>query len=271
MHPLHDRLGFDSVTELDGTPTVRYTRHLDRYWWGHNAQFGGYVEALAIAAAGDAIGDPTMAPLTLSVHYLRPFQDGDLHIDVTVERHGRSMANAHARMYSHGKLAGQMIVSFAARREHLEFQLVTPPAEIAQPIGVDEQPTPMFMDIPTHRYFDFFPRIGGMSRTDGVGETVGGWIRPRFETPIDESLLVMLQDIWLPVAYHHWKRPVVAVSIDITTQFRARLPIDQPASQGIFVLLRTAASAGGFVDEDSQLWSSTGEFLAQGRQFRYNH
>ncbi|HRB04978.1 MAG TPA: SAM-dependent methyltransferase [Ilumatobacteraceae bacterium] len=67
MHPLHDRLGFDSVTELDGTPTVRYTRHLDRYWWGHNAQFGGYVEALAIAAAGDAIGDPTMAPLTLSV------------------------------------------------------------------------------------------------------------------------------------------------------------------------------------------------------------
>lgn len=281
MHPVHDRLRFDSMTPLETSagdpPAVRYTRNLDRHWWGHNAQFGGYIEALAIAAFTEAINDPAMVPLSLSIHFLRPFQDGDVHIDVTVERHGRSMANAHARMYSHGKLAGQMIASFCVRRDYSEFVLATPPAEFAESIGPDEQPAPMQMGIATHEHFDFFPRIGPIGRAvvaggaGEVGDLVGGWIRPRFDTPIDAYLLVMLQDMWLPVAYHHWPGPTVAVSVDITTQFRATLPSDQSASDGIFITLRTAASKGGFVDEDCQLWAADGTLLAQGRQVRYVH
>ena len=270
MRPLHDRLSFDSITPLSET-TVRYTRHTDRHWWGHNAQFGGYVEALAIAAMRASLPDPTMAPITTSIHFLRPFQDGDLHVDVTIERHGQSMANAHARLHSQGKLAGQMIASFAAPRARAEFRLAAPPVELGDPIGTDETPTPMQHDIATHTHFDFFPRIGDLRYDREVDDCVGGWIRPRFDTPIDESLLVMMQDMWLPVAYHHWREPTVAVSVDITTQFRAPLPHAGSATEGVFLTLQTAASAGGFVDEDCRLWAADGTLLAQGRQVRYVH
>jgi hypothetical protein len=83
--------------------------------------------------------------------------------------------------------------------------------------------------------------------------------------------MVMLQDLWLPAAYHLWHEPTVAVSVDITSQFRALLPAPVPASHGVFVLLRTAGSLGGFVDEDCELWSSDGQLLAQGRQLRFVH
>jgi hypothetical protein len=78
--------------------------------------------------------------------------------------------------------------------------------------------------------------------------------------------------VWLPAIYHHWREPAVAVSVDITTQFRAALPAEGAhASDGVFVLLRTAGSLGGLVDEDCEIWSAGGELLAQGRQMRFVH
>jgi acyl-CoA thioesterase len=276
-----DRL-LDDHLVLERTAPGVHERTTDRTWWGHDALFGGYVEALAVAAMRAELDDPSMAVASTSVHFFRPFVDGPFRAEVTVERRGRSMANLHARLFSGGRLAGQAIAAFATRRARAEVQPISPPEAVASPIGPDERPVASALDIPTHTQFDFFPRLGAfrMGPAEGgpepsvtrTGVEVGGWVRPRFATTVDASLVMMLQDLWLPSIYHHWREPAVAVSVDITTQFRAALPADgEDADSGVFVLLRTATSAGGLVDEDCEIWSSSGAFLSQGRQLRFVH
>jgi hypothetical protein len=182
------------------------------------------------------------------------------------------MANVRAQLFSQDRLAGQAIAAFGLWRPHAEFRAAQPPeALVSAPLGAEEPDAPSQLRVPTHAHFQFFPRIGSFTISGG-GTEVGGWVRPRFETPVDESLLVVLQDLWLPAAYHHWKEPTVAVSVDISSQFRAALPVDgEDASRGLFVVLRSAGSLGGFVDEDCEIWSPSGALLAQGRQVRFVH
>jgi hypothetical protein len=256
---------------LDRTGAGEYERTTDRTWWGHDAQFGGYVEALALEAMRAELDDPEMAPASMSVHFFRPFVDGPFRAEVTLERRGRTMANLHARLYSNGKLAGQAIGAFAVRRARAEHRALQPPAELSRPVEPDEDDAPSQLKIPTHAHFRFFPRVGDFVMGGG-GTEVGGWVVPRFDTPIDASLVAMLQDLWLPAIYHHWETPAIAVSVDITTQFRAALPPEgERAADGVFVLLRTAGSLGGMVDEDCEIWSRSGELLSQGRQLRFVH
>lgn len=278
MRLLHDRLDFDSVEPSSTSGPTTYVRDTDKTWWGHEAQFGGYVEALMLAAMQAEVrrtapaDAPEMRPVTTSIHFFRPFVDGETRIETTIERRGRTMANAHARLFSGGKLAGQAVTTFGLRRDRAQFRLIQPPRELVDaPIGADEASVQSGHGIPTHAHFDFFPRIGGFSIGSHDGSLVGGWVRPRFDTPVDEALLVMLQDLWLPAAYHHWTEVTVAVSVDITTQFRAALPYAGSAADGLFVTLHTAGSLGGFVDEDCEVWSASGELLIQGRQTRFVH
>jgi acyl-CoA thioesterase superfamily protein/acyl-Coa thioesterase superfamily protein len=265
VRPLQDLL------LLDRTGPGVHERDTDRTWWGHDAQFGGYVEALALAAMRAELDDPTMGPVSTTVHFFRPFVDGPFRAEVSVERRGRTMANVYARLFSQGKLAGQAVSAFAVRRAPAELRIIEPPAELALPVGAEEADAPSQLGIPTHALFRFIPRLGDFRMGSG-GPAVGGWVLPRFVTPVDESYLAVLQDLWLPAIYHQWPEPAVAVSVDITTQFRAALPLDESiATHGLFVLLRTAGSLGGFVDEDCEVWSPSGELLLQGRQLRFVH
>jgi hypothetical protein len=266
--PLHDLL------ELERTGPGVYERETDRTWWGHDAQFGGYVGALALAATRAELAEPAMAPVSASVHFFRPFVDGPFRAEVTVERRGRTMANVHARLFSQGKAAGQVIATFGVRRPTAELSLAEPPDGMAEALGAEEADLASQRGIPAHEWFRFFPRYGGYRTGSGGGPhgEVGGWVAPRFDTPVDASLILMLQDLWFPAIYHHWQEPAMAASVDITTQFRAELPLDGGApARALFVVLRTAGSIGGFVDEDCEIWSAGGELLAQGRQLRFVH
>jgi acyl-CoA thioesterase len=249
-----------------------HVRETDRTWWGHDAQFGGYVEALALAAMQAELGAPDMRPVTAGVQFFRPFGDGEFRAEVSVERRGRTMANLLARLYSRDRLAGLATATFGIRRPAAEFTAIAPPpAVLDQPITPGEEPAQSQLGIPTHERFTFFPRVGTFTFGGGEAE-VAGWVRPREPAPVDELLMAMLQDLWVPAGYHRWREPAVAVSIDITTQFRAAFPVtDLGPDDALFVSLRTAASVGGFIDEDSEIWSPKGELLAQGRQMRYVH
>ena len=89
MGLLHDRLAFDSVEPRDPEPSgvsvATYVRDTDHTFWGHDAQFGGYVEALALAAMIAELrrSDPAasdMRPVTMGIQFFRPFVDGELRI-----------------------------------------------------------------------------------------------------------------------------------------------------------------------------------------------
>jgi acyl-CoA thioesterase len=262
----------ETLTEhciLEPRPGGVFERTCDRTWWGHDALFGGYVEALALVAVTQALQNPGQFPQSMTMHFLRPFLDGVFRAETSVERAGRNMSNVSARLYSDGKLAGLAIASFGTRREFNEFVAVSAPT--AAPVQPGEKPVVSPLGVPNHRHFDMFPRIGTFARGGGDAH-VGGWVRPRGLGPIDRTMIPVLADLWIPAAYHRWTEPTPAVSVDITTHFRAALPReDVTPTSAVFVDLRTAGSIGGFVDEDVDIWSESGLLLAQSRQMRFVH
>lgn len=262
---------FSRACRLTSVAEGVYERVLDQTYWGFESQFGGFVHALIVQAMRDEVADSALAPVSMSVHFIRPFLAGSFRCEVSVVRRGRTMANVHARAWSEGKLAAQAIATFARRRDIGAFMSLAPPPELAQPVGAHEPPFDPVMGIPNHRHFDLWPRVGSWAERRADIDRVGGWVRMRGEPVVDEATLVMINDVWPPAAYHLWGVGHVAVSADITTQFRAALPAAVAPGQPVFVQLRTAASAGGFVDEDTEVWTAAGELLCQGRQLRFVH
>jgi acyl-CoA thioesterase len=248
-----------------------YERTLDRTYWGHESQFGGYAHALILQAMVDEVADPEMVPVSASVHFIRPYGEGRFRCEVDVVRRGRTMSNVHARTWSEDKLVGQAIATFARRRDLAPLTPLRPPPELASPVAPGEAPTDPRMSIPNHRHFEMWPRVGSWPERRADVDRVGGWVRMIGEPIVDERVLVMINDLWPPVAYHRWTVGHVAVSADITTQFRGALPAAIAPGEPVFVQLRTVASAGGFVDEDTEVWTADGTLLCQGRQMRFVH
>lgn len=252
-----------------------YERDCGRLFWGHEAQFGGYAMSLAITALTAEIAARVEAPMALqhcTMQFLRPFLEGSFRAEVTVERVGRTMANTTARLWSAGKLAGLVLASFGVRRPRAEF--VTPAMPAVAPIGADEAGGDPFLDIPTHRLFEMFPRLGDPREHVEPHEAgaVGGWIRPFTPELVDDRLCVCLADMWPPAAYHVWSGGVIAQSVDITYHARTSFPDTLlPPGTPMLVVVSTKASAGGFVDEDVDIWSPDGRLVAHTRQMRYVH
>jgi hypothetical protein len=245
-----------------------YERECSRVWWGFQAQHGGYVLGLAMTAVDMELEGSDMAIQHATMQYLRPFLDGPFRAEVQVERRGRTMANATVRMWSQGKLAGLALLSMATRREVAEFAAGEPP-DVA-PYDPDEAPFDPGFGLPVFDRVWLRPRI---RETEGPGPArVGGWITPRTPEIVDHRWLAFLADLWPPVAYHVWPESVVAQSVDLTYHARTRLPrADLPPGAPLLVVLTSKGSHGGFVDEDAEIWTESGELIGISRQMRYVH
>ncbi len=245
-----------------------YERDTGRVWWGYQAQHGGYVLGLALTALDMELAGTGMTVQHVSMQYLRPFVDGPFRAEVTVERQGRTMANCTLRLHSGGKLAGLVLASAAVRRPVGELASAQMP-DVA-PFDPDAEPHEFGMGLAVLERVWFQPRIHDV---DGPGPgRVGGWVQPRDAEVIDHRWGVVLADLWIPAVYHMWPSPHVAQTVDLTYHARVELPReDLPPGTPLLVVLSTRESKGGFVDEDAEIWSPSGELLALGRQARFVH
>jgi acyl-CoA thioesterase len=262
--------------ELARTGEGIYERDTDRTWWGHEALFGGYAQSLGLAAItaevhrADAAGGAEKAPRSVTTHFLRPFADGPFRAEVTVERVGRAMANATARLFTRDKLCGLVVASLGISRPLAEFDELTMP--VFDPVGADDAPVPPGMGIPTHEHYDFFPRVGGHAFAEKGEAHTGGWLVPREPAPVDAYLMMVACDVWKPAAYRRFPDRTHAVSADITLHFRADLDaLAYPLGSPVLVELTAAASREGYADEDVTIWGPDGRLLAQTHQLRFVH
>ncbi|MCB0996807.1 MAG: thioesterase family protein [Acidimicrobiales bacterium] len=258
----------DQECRLSRTADGRFERTLGRVWWGEGAQHGGYVMALAMTAVSAAIDDPLLELQHCTVHYMRPFLDGPFVAEVDVVRRGRTMANVTARMGTQGKDCGLLLASVGLRRAVGEFCVATMP-DVA-PYDSGEAPWIPWMHVPTFDRVHMYRRF--LEASDPGRLRVGGWVVPRTPEIVDHRYLAFLADLWVPCAYHVWDPRLTGQSVDITYHARSVLPrSDLPPGTPLLVVLDTRASAGGFVDEDTEIWTPAGELLATTRQMRYVH
>jgi len=260
-----------SVTRVeDGS----YTATIDPSWWIVAGPNGGYVAAIVLRAIRAEVADPTRRPRSITLQYLRPPAAGQVEVEVTVERSGRTVTNVSARMTQQGRL---LVVALAAlavdRPEAVGFDELdglprlpdgTPVPDAASIPYVDVDPE---RDVPMRQHYDLRWVLGDRPfepRADGEGRArTGGWLRPAEAEPIDEIVLAAMTDAWMPPIFSRIGEPLAVPTVDLTIHFRG-LPEDPLAH--CFVVFDSPVARDGYLVEHGRIHSANGTLLAESRQ-----
>jgi acyl-CoA thioesterase len=264
------------ATDTAATPlgSGRYAARVDPGWWIERGPNGGYVAALILRAVTAEVADPDRRLRSFTVHYLAPPAEGDVEIVVTVERKGRSMTSASARLVQQDRLLAIAVGAFSTSRPSIEFcTLVMPdvdPPESFEPMPTGEGTGPVMRQRYEQRW-----ALGPLPFSGGDEALSGGWIRlartelgddraAADQVRIDQHLLVALADAWMPPVFGRITQPAAVPTIDLTVHLRNPQPVD--VDDWVLVVFRSTVASDGFIEEDGELWSRDGTLLAQSRQ-----
>jgi len=228
---------------------------------GGNAN-GGYLMAIAGRAMAAAVGRP---PVTLTAHYLRPAPAGPCDIEVTTVRSGRRFATATASLTMASGQTLQLLGTFGDQ---------TP----GGPSLTREAP----VDLPAYDDCEFPP-----PPTDGPGPEMARRlavrIRPgdeRFRTgnpsgnaeirgwfafadgePIDAIGLLLVADAFPPPIFNTDLPAAWVPTVELTVHVRG---VPEPGPLRCW--FRSRFIHDGLLDEEGEIWDSTGKLVAQSRQ-----
>ncbi len=257
---------FDDLLTLTEVAPGIFERDLDRTWWGWNGQFGGYVLALALEACRATAPSETHRERSLSLNFLRRVQDGRLRVEVVVERAGRTVSNLSFKLSVDDKTVATGIAMFADDRDGQAFLIAEPP-DLTIPTEVpDRSPIPA----PAMDHIHVWSTVEGGLLQGLEVEEAGGWMKLRQHGGADERFGFFAADGCVPLAYTRFDQPQVGGSLDFTAYFREPFPKSVVEDgEPVRVVLRGARAHRGYIDEDAEIWSASGELLMQSRQTRY--
>ncbi|WP_030749509.1 thioesterase family protein [Streptomyces sp. NRRL F-5135] len=246
-----------------------YDADLSPDWTVANVLNGGYLLAVLGRALADALPHPD--PFALSAHYLSPSVPGPAVIRTQTVRAGRTLATGQASLFQTGEDG----------REVERIRVLGSYGDLAAlPDDVRTSATPPVMP-PSERCVspDDGPRLPGdfalidrlALRLDpatvgwALGEPSGrGEVRAWFDfadgrAPDPVSLLLTV-DALPPTAFDlgllGW-----APTVELTAHIRCR-----PAPGPLRVAITTRNLAGGFLEEDAEVWDSADRLVCQSRQ-----
>ncbi len=276
------RTEFERDTAVEPLGDGRFRAHISPSWWIVMGPNGGYVAAILLRAVVAAVDDPSRRPISATFHYLRPPVEGDVEVEVTIERSGRSVTNVSARMTQDGRLLVLAMVALGTPREgSLEFDETDglPRALDGSPVPrwseIEPAPIDPERDIPMRARYEMRWGFGGVPFSGEPGATAetGGWLRLKESPEVDEMVLVAMSDAWMPPVFSRASEQLAVPTVDLTVHFRGR-PSDVlsgPAAGGeeaawCFVRFASPVARDGYLVEHGSVWDSTGRLLADVRQ-----
>jgi acyl-CoA thioesterase len=255
---------FERATAVEPLGDAAFRAVCDPAWWTPRGPNGGYLAAIVLRAMIAGLGDPAREARSLTCHYLLPPAAGEMRIDVTFERSGRSLSTLSARLSQDGRLCVLAVGALAADfHGSLDYAPTAPPA----PSVEEARRLPPFAEVPISSQFDVWPTVGARPFSSADEPVTGGWLRLADPQALDAPALAMFADAWLPAPFLLVSAPVGAPTIDLTVHFRAPAAVGAIApEEPVFALFRSSMSRDGFFEEDGELWSRDGVLLAQSRQ-----
>jgi acyl-CoA thioesterase len=257
---------FDRDTGVRALGEGRFAGRIDPGWFVVRGPNGGYVAALLLQGLVAAVGDASRSPRSLTLHYTAPPSEGPVEIHATVERRGRSLTTATARMLQQDRLLALALGAFSGPRDATAFLEASPP-ECLPP----ERCPAMEHRIPMHARYEQRPALGAPPFSGAGSADTGGWIRlVEGDRPLDAPLLAAYADAWPPAIFSRLAAATLgagAPTIDLTVHFR-EIPRDPPlrGDDWVLVRFRSRCAREGFAEEDGEIWSRDGRLLAQSRQ-----
>ncbi len=258
--------------------TRRFRGTFSDRWLIERGLHGGHSIAAMTRAIEAGAGDESRALRSLTNHYLLPVYAGPFHIDVTIERAGRSLTNVSACLVQEGTTVGLALAALGEPRESYDWDHAVMPS-----VGAPEDCPDLWegLNSPSvqknwESRVAIGPRYGSgklfdASRTETVS---GGWIRLRDPRPVDAAVAAALTDTWLPTPFTYLddEHPALFPTVELTVQFLDPLPLpDDTGELPCFVLHRVDTARSGFLVQDTEVWTRHGRLIARGRQHALAH
>jgi acyl-CoA thioesterase len=255
-------------TAVRRTADGSYTAEVAASWRAGRGPHGGYLAALILRGLLDTVADERRAPRSLTIHYARAPQPGPVRLVTALERVGRSLTTASARLEQDGEVMALALAAFSVPWPAPDLDELPMP-RVAGPDPRPPQPMSAGPGSPTFlAHMVMQPRIGSEPFSGSAGPMeVGGWVGLYEPQPLDAPALALLTDAWLSPPFVRLSGPALSPTIDLTIHFRTTLP--RPAGDpGELVLasFRTGLVRDGFFDNDAVIWATDGTVLAQARQ-----
>lgn len=264
--------------ELDRAIALRrreddvFEGYLDRAWSIGEGINGG----LLLAAAANALretfvdeGHPD--PISVSAYYLSAAKHGAARFTTEVVRRGRSMSTGSVSLVQDED--GSPVERVRALATYgdltaLPDQVATSAVEPELPdvercVGSDLAPEDFKVNAPLLDRFDLRldPETVGwaLGKPSGRG-VIRGWLKLADGREPDPVSLLVALDALPPVTFD-LGLPGWAPTLELTAHVRA-----VPAPGWLKVVHATRNFAGGLLEEDAEVWDSTGRLVAQSRQ-----
>ncbi|MER7487126.1 thioesterase family protein [Streptomyces sp. NPDC126497] len=271
--PLRAAVGageFDRDTELTPRAPGVYDIDLSAGWTIFNAVNGGYLLAVLGRALADAL--PHADPFTVSAHYLTASRPGPAVVRTETVRTGRTLSTGQASLFQLDEEGREVerirVLASYGDLDSLPEDVRTtaePPAipPMEQCFGPEDGPAPVDAGsaITERLMLKLDPSTLGwaLGQPSGKGE-MRAWFGFADGRDPDPFALLLAVDALPPTAFELGLSGWVP-TVELTVHVRAR-----PAPGPLRVSVTTRNLAGGFLEEDAEVWDSADRLVAQSRQ-----
>jgi hypothetical protein len=261
---------FDRDTAVTLRETGVYDVELSAGWTIITAVNGGYLLAVLGRALADALPHPD--PFTVSAHYLTASQPGPAVVRTDVVRTGRTLSTGQASLFQYDDQGREVerirVLASYGDLDTLPDDIRTtarPPAfpPMDQCFGPQDAPAPIpgSSAITDRLFLKLDPSTLGwaLGAPSGKGE-MRSWFGLADGRDADPLSLLLTVDALPPTAFEIGLSGWVP-TVELTVHVRCR-----PAPGPLRVSITTRNLAGGFLEEDAEVWDSADRLVAQSRQ-----
>jgi hypothetical protein len=261
---------FDRDTALTRRAPGVYDIDLSAGWTIISAVNGGYLLAVLGRALADAL--PHDDPFTISAHYLTASQPGPATVRTDVVRSGRTLSTGQASLFQYDENGAEVerirVLASYGDLDALPDDVRTvakPPAfpPLEQCFGPEDGPAPVdgSSAITDRLMLKVDPSTLGwaLGQPSGKGE-MRAWFGLKDGRDPDPLSLLLAVDALPPTAFEIGLRGWVP-TVELTVHVRCR-----PAPGPLRVSIVTRNLAGGFLEEDAEVWDGADRLVAQSRQ-----
>ncbi|MDT9680529.1 thioesterase family protein [Streptomyces sp. TRM76323] len=265
-----DSSQFDRDTAVTLRAPGVYDTDLSADWTIFGVVNGGYLLALLGRALGDALPHPH--PFSVSAHYLAPSLPGPAVIRTETVRAGRTLSTGQASLFQYAQDGTETerirVLATYGDLDALPDDVRTgakPPAipPYEHCFGPADAPTPLPGSAEITRLLDvkLDPETIGwaVGAPSGKGE-VRAWFGLADGRDPDPLSLLLTVDALPPTAFDLGLKGWTP-TVELTVHVRCR-----PAPGPLRVSITTRNLAGGFLEEDAEVWDSADRLVAQSRQ-----